>query len=156
LAALRAAEASTGRLRPRGAPAAGRLRKAALSSPGTACPTLASAAGLLLLTGYRRGTCPDRNDLKVAVRDRILVLLPKETLLHEYVDARRKVSRPHLPLIQVDRARVLLAPENELRLFLPLHLMAPDRHRHRHEERHDSDTHQQCSHRIPALAALTL
>jgi hypothetical protein len=137
-----------------------RLRKTGRQPASPATTLLASArlasARLLLLTWCRRNTGTDRDQLKVAVRDRILVLLAKETLLHEDVDVRRKVSRPHLPLIEVYRARVLLAAEDELRLLLPLHLMAPDRHRHRHQEHHDSDAHQQRSHRISALTALTL
>jgi hypothetical protein len=131
------------------------LRKTRRRPASPSCAPLASAL-LGLLTWTLRSAHADRNQLKIAVRNRILVLLAKETLLHEDVDRRRKVSGPHFALIEIDGARVLLAPEDELRLFLPLHLMAPDRHCHRHQEHHDSDAHQQCSHRISALTALTL
>ena len=146
-------------------PALRRLRKPTLrrlQEPTRRHGSTAAASALLvsprrlLLTWDRRNTGADGNKLEVTVRDRILVLLAKEFLLHEDVHVRREVSRPHLPLIEVHRARVLLAPEDELRLFLPLHLMAPDRHRHRHQEHHDADAHQQCSHRISALTVLTL
>ena len=152
-----ATEPSGGLLRRGATPAVlRRLRRTSRQPAPAASALLAPARLLLLLTRYRRNTGADRDKLKVAVRDRILVLLAKETLLHEDVDVRRKVSRAHLPLIEVYRARVLLAAEDELRLFLPLHLMAPHRHRHRHQEHHDSDAHQQCSHRKSALTVLTL
>ena len=169
LADLTAAKASatepSAGLRRGATPAALRRLRKTSRQPAPAASALASAllarallarARLLLLTRYRRNTGADRDKLKVAARNWVLVLFAKETLLHEDVDVRRKVSRPHLSLIEVYRARVLLAAEDELRLFLPLHLMAPDRHRHRHQQHHDSDAHQQCSHRKSALTALTL
>jgi hypothetical protein len=146
----------SGRLRRRATPASLRRLRKTSRQPAPKASALLASTRLLLLAGCRRNTRAHRDKLKVAVRDRILVLLAKETLLHEDVHGRREVSGPHFPLIEIDRARVLFAAEDELRLFLPLHLVAPDRHRHRHQEHHHSDAHQQCSHRISALTALTL
>jgi hypothetical protein len=111
----------------------------------------------ILNTRLRRLNASRRNDDKFAIlHHRIFELLSKESLLHQYVDARRIHARAILPLIQRNGLRVLLAAEDQFHFLLALRLMAPHWQRCGHQDRHHPETDQQRRHRISALAALTL
>ena len=93
---------------------------------------------LLWLTLWNSGR--HRDDLKIAVGDRVFVFLAQEPLLHEEVNRRREVPRSDLALIEVDGPCVLLASEDELGFLLALDLVTPHRHRHGHQDHH----HRRC------------
>ncbi len=114
-------------------------------------PRNARLAGNALLQPRRNG-----DNLEIVARHRVLVLLAQEALLDEDVDAGRKIAGTGLALVEVDRSRVLLAPEDELGFTLALHFMPPHRHRDRHKKHHDADAHEQSRHGIAALGVLTL
>ena len=97
-----------------------------------------------------------RNDLKIAVGDRVFVFLAQEPLLHEEVNRRREVPRSDLALIEIDSPCVLLASEDELGFLLALDLVTPHRHRHGHQDHHHPDADEQRRHGVSALVALTL
>lgn len=109
------------------------------------CPLTATPTRLLPLV----------ERLEVVIGHRVFVFLAQELPLHQRVD-RRRVLIVVLRPIEIDRERVLLHPEEQLGLFLPLRLVAPDRQQRRHHDPHHRHCHQARRHRIPALAALTL
>ena len=92
-----------------------------------------------------------RDPLEVCVRDRVLVSLPEEALLHEVVDARRQ--RLGLHVEEPDRAHVLLTAPDQLLFFFPLGVVPPHRQRDRHQHRHDGKHHEQGRHGVAAVTA---
>ena len=98
-----------------------------------------------------------RHELAV-FRHRVLVFLAQEPVLDQKVDARGKGVRQVgvLEPEEGDRARVLLAAENELGLLFPLRLVTPDRHRDRQQNGHDGERDEQRRHGISALRVVTL
>jgi hypothetical protein len=98
-------------------------------------------------TGYGR---PGRDDCEVVVGDRILELLPKESLLHEGIDAGR-IGVGELPLEQPDGVRVLEPPKHELFFLLALGGVLPDGQCNGEQNCHDAHRDEQRGHRVPAL-----
>lgn len=124
------------------------------AASGLQAPLPAGSAAAPLRPGLR-GLLPEVAGHEVRPCDRVLPLLPDEASLHEHVEARRVDARAVLPLVKLDAPDPLLAAEGELRLLLAPGLMPPDGHGDAHEDRHDRHAHQQCRHRVAALAALT-
>ncbi len=141
------------RLRRRVAPACGGRSEAA------ACTRRSSARLIGAGSRYARllRTELQRHELAV-FRHRVLVFPAQEPVLDKKVDARGKcvgqvgVLEPE----KGDRARVLLAAENELGLLFPLRLVTPDRHRDRQQNGHDGERDEQRRHGISALRVVTL
>ena len=128
--------AGAGRRAPAPAALAG-LRRRAGASP--------AAAGAALGTGLLRGD----QDLKLSVlAHRVRVLLAEEPLVDQHVDSGGKAARAELALIEGDGAGVLLAAEDQLRLFLADGLVPPHGHRHGHHDAHDGDAHEERGHRV--------
>jgi len=75
--------------------------------------------------------------------------------LHEYIETGRIVAAAHLPHIEIDPARNLLAAEDQLGFLFTLCLGSPHGHRDGHHDHHDADADQQRRHRVSALTALT-
>ena len=87
---------------------------------------------------------PQRHE--VLAGDRVLVFLAQELLLDEHVDARRQRPRSRPALEETDRPRVLLTPEDQLRLFFPLSHRLPHgkgdaQHHAHHAQRYEQDGH---------------
>ena len=77
--------------------------------------------------------------------------MPDLLPLHEQIDARRQTLS--LRLEQTDGADVLLPAPHELRLFLPLSVVAPHGERNRHQYGHHCHGDEQCGHRVTACSA---
>jgi hypothetical protein len=117
---------------------------------GCAAPSRLLGAKPLLVPG-------GQDDLEFPfLGHRVLVLLTEEPLLHEDIERWGVVGAPHFAGVEVDRTRVLLPTEDQFRFFLALRVVTPHGHQDGHQERHDADAHQEHSHRVAALAALTL
>jgi len=89
------------------------------------------------------------------LRHGVLVFLSNEAALHEYIETGRIVAAAHLPHIEIDPARNLLAAEDQLGFLFTLCLGSPHGHRDGHHDHHDADADQQRRHRVSALTALT-
>jgi hypothetical protein len=116
-----------------------------------------TAAGLLRSrTSLARDSARGKDDVPLSLfGHRILVLLAKETTLHQNVEAGWIIAAAHLAHVKVDGACDLLTPEHEFGFLFALRLGAPNRHRDAHHDHHDADADQQRRHRVSALAALT-
>jgi hypothetical protein len=91
-----------------------------------------------------------RDRHEIVVGNRIFVFLAQKPLLDQQVDAGRRGVR-EFPLEQPDRARVLLASEDELGLFFALGYLLPDGHRDGQHDGHDGHAHEQGGHGIAML-----
>ena len=124
-------------------------------APGTSAP---SRGGSTQPTATRRlgarGAGEYRLELAVGGH-RIFVLLAEELLLHQHVDVGRAGAGAHASFPQADGADVLLAAENQLRLFLALGLVTPRRKGGAHQDGHHGQAHQQSRHGISTLPVLT-
>jgi len=112
---------------------------------------LRAAAGLLssaaLAAGRRRLRLTLRNRHEVAARDRILVLLPKEMLLHQDVEI-RWIRVGEATLKHPDGVCDLLAAKNQLFFFLALRKMLPHGHCGRHHDGHHGHSDNQGGHGV--------
>jgi hypothetical protein len=116
------------------------------------CGRLAALAGAAR-TARRAEVDSSEYQLKFAILGhRILVLLPKELLLHQHVDVRRTGAWAHLPLEQSNRPNVLLAAEHQLRFLLALSLVPPRREHCAHQDRHHREGHEQRRHRVAGVS----
>jgi len=154
LGARRAAAERPARSRPGCLPAA----KAPESAATRRCPLLAGAEPRRLVAGLLpwqpdlagRHRTAHRDDLEVFVGNRILVFLPQEPLLNQYVECRGK-RVGEAPLEQHDGAPVLLTAPDQLFLAFASGRLAPHRERGRHHHRHHAQAHQQGGHGVSPL-----
>jgi hypothetical protein len=119
----------------------------------TAQTAAASRSGLTGTGRLAREVHPDENRLELAVRGhRVLVFLSQESLLDQDVEVGRARTGSHLPFPQTDRARVLLAPENQLRFLLALGLMPPRGKDSRHQHGHHGEGDEESRHHVPGIS----
>ena len=147
-----AARHLAGRLRRRVAPAWGRSKAAA-------CARRSPARLVGACSRYTRLLRAELQRQELAVfRHRVLVFLAQEPVLDQKVEARGQCVRQVgvLEPEEGNRARVLLAAEDELGLFFPLRLVTPDWHRDRQQNGHDGERDEQRRHGISALRVVTL
>jgi hypothetical protein len=89
-------------------------------------------------------------ELEVSACDRVLVLLPKESLIDQNVDIRRqRIGEPTLE--QGDGPRVLFASKDQFGFALATSDGLVDRHRGAEHDRHHTHGDQQRGHGIAAL-----
>src|SRR5262245_40912714 len=86
--------------------------------PTRGCPARRRSPSARLVWLRSRGRGVRADEIQVLPGDWVLVLLPKEFLLDQDIQARRNGSRPRFSLEEIDRSLVLLAPEDELCFLL--------------------------------------
>ena len=96
------------------------------------------------------GLRSDPDHVEIFISDWIDIFLAEELALNEDVDARRK-GIGVLGAVQRDRARVLLAPEDQLRFLLALGFVPPRGEGDAHENGHDGQADEQRRHCVTAL-----
>lgn len=95
---------------------------------------------------------PARGDrLEVVIRDRVLVLLPKKSLLDQDIDRRRK-GVGVLALKQSHGPRVLPPAPNQLFFPLAFGKVGPDRQRHAHQNGHHAESDKERGHGVATIA----
>ena len=102
------------------------------------------------------GAVAERHELAI-LRHRVLVLLAKEPVLDQKIDAWWKGVRDVrvLELEESDGSGVLLAAKHELGFLFAPGFVAPDRHQYREQDPHDGEGHQEGRHRVSTLVGLT-
>jgi len=98
----------------------------------------------------------DEQRLELAVLGHgIGVLLTQKLLLHEHVDIRGPRARTVAAFPEADRAHILLAAKDQLRLLLAPGLVPPGGKRSAHQDGHDGEGDEEGRHGIALLRVLT-